>query len=755
MKAQNIFFLLVLFVLHNIVLAQSTLHGFVSDASTKERLVGANIRIEGTHRGTTTNVYGFFSLPGNDSSEVKIRVSFLGYETKIIVRQQKEIENKPLEIFLKPSNIQSQEVVIEADRYKSNISSTSMGVTSIPILQIQTLPSVGGEVDILKAVQLQSGVSSGQEWTNGIYVRGGSFDQNLILLDGVTIYNPNHLFGFFSIFNTDAVKNVELIKGGIPAEYGGRLSSVLSFTLNDGNLEKTVWKGGVSLIASRLSVEGPLSDEKKGSYLLSVRRSYFDTFLWAIGGFKSGGPDFYIYDLTAKTNYSVSENDRVFLSGYFGRDNLKSTSSNNGLDIFSIDLAWGNQAYNARWNHLWSSNFFSNVAVIYSDYTSEQKTDIFNTVSAKEPSVKDISIKADGEYFFTENQTLLFGSAYVYHRYRATAGLLQGGDETVALNANELQNYISHDWKISDQLRITDGIRADYFSTAKKVEIDPRVNLRYLIADDLSLKASYTRMHQFVHLLSTAVFALPGDVYYPATEFLKPQASQQVSVGIFSSLNVINMPEVESSVEVYYKEMNNLPMFRQKFSSPSDERIQQDVVIGKGWVYGVDVQLSKQSGAFTGWLSYSYLSAWRQFDEKNGGRAFRPKFERTHQLNIVLNYSLSEKWTAGTIFILASGQPITVPRQKYFIFNQDGSGNSNLDYILDYGDIYSFRLPMYNRMDLSFTRKWEGWGAKWELFLNVFNVYAYPIPLYTSYLGDKFLQFNIGFVPTVGINFTF
>lgn len=350
---------------------------------------------------------------------------------------------------------------------------------------------------------------------------------------------------------------------------------------------------------------------------------------------------------------------------------------------------------------------------------------------------------------------MLFESEYVYHRYRATAGLLERNDEIVALNSNELQNYISHDWKISEQLRITDGIRVDYFSTAKKVEIDPRVNVRYLVTDDISLKGSYTRMHQFVHLLSTAVFALPGDVYYPATEFLKPQTSEQTSFGIFSSLAFLNMPEVESSVEVYYKDMKNLPMFRKKYSSSSDERIRQDVVIGKGWAYGMDVQIDKQSGAFTGWLSYSFLSAWRQFDEKNGGRAFRPKFERTHQLNIVLNYSLSEKWRAGTIFILASGQPITVPRQKYFIFNQNGSRGSSKDYVLDYGDIYSFRLPMYNRLDISLTREWENW----ELFMNLFNVYAYPIPLYTSYYnsssGSDFVQFNVGFIPTVGVNFKF
>lgn len=480
---------------------------------------------------------------------------------------------------------------------------------------------------------------------------------------------------------------------------------------------------------------------------------------WALGGFKSGSANFYIYDIITKANYSVSENDRVFLSGYFGRDNLNNDDSYIGPDIFSIGLVWGNQAYNARWNHLWSSQLFTNVALIYSDYSSKQKTILSSTFSRKEPSVKDLTVKADGEYYFAENQSLLLGSAVSMRRFNATAGILESSDEAIVLNANEVQSYVSHDWKISEQLRVTNGIRVDYFSSAKKIEIDPRVNVRYLVTDDLSLKASYTRMHQFVHLLSTAVFALPGDVYYPATEFLKPQTSQQVSAGIFSPLTFLGLSELESSLEVYYKDMNNLPMFRQKFSSPSDERIRQDVVIGKGWAYGVDVQLSKFTGTITGWLSYSYLSAWRQFAEKNSGRAFRPRFERTHQLNIVLNYPLSDKWTAGAIFILASGQPVTIPRQKYFISPQQNPNGPTIDYALDYGDIYSVRLPMYNRLDVSFTRKWEGWGAKWELFLSVYNVYAYPIPLYTSYYnsysGTNFVQFNIGFVPTVGLNFTF
>ena len=752
MKIVKIFKILIgIIFLHYSLIAQINLHGFVSDALTKERLIGANIRIEGTSRGTITNNYGFFSLPDINSSGIKIKISYLGYVTKII--ELKEIENKPINIFLKPTDIKVEEIVVEADRHHDHISSTSIGNISIPIMQIQTLPSVGGEVDLLKAVQLQSGVSSGNELSNGIYVRGGSFDQNLILLDGVTIYNPNHLWGFLSIFNTDAVKNVELIKGGIPAEYGGRLSSVLSFTLKDGNLEKTTWQGGVSTISSRLSVEGPFS--KNGSYLISLRRSYFDLPLFFLNSeYKEYENKAYFYDFIAKANYTISNSDRFYLSGYFGKDAFTSKYTYSDLSDIDIGFSWGNQAYNLRWNHLWSSDFFSNVALVYSDYYSLQKE--FNYRSSmifiKEPSVKDFSLKADGEYFINENHSLKFGTAFINHRFRATAGLFENSNEIALINVNEIQNYISHDWKITERLQITEGIRYDYFSTIKKGEIDPRINLRYLINDDLSLKVSYTKMYQFTHLLSTSIIMLPGDIYYPSTQFLMPENSQQISAGIFSSLSFLKLPEIETSLEIFYKDMKNLPMFRHRFSSPSDENIKQDVVIGKGWAYGIDLQLNKNYGAFTGWLSYSYLFTRRQYEEKNGGRAFSPKFERPHQLNIVINSSLSDDWLIGATFILASGQPFTIPRQVYYV--EDFR-------IINYGDIYSFRLPTYNRMDLSFTRRWESWGVKFETFLNLYNVYNYPAPLLAWYgssfsrTGNHLVTFSVGFFPTIGVNFKF
>ncbi|HLP18578.1 MAG TPA: TonB-dependent receptor, partial [Bacteroidota bacterium] len=393
-----------------------TIYGYINDASTKERLIGAVIRIGGTDRGAITNGYGFFSLPDVVLPVVELRVTYIGYESKRIVVRSAEWNNKPLDVQLCRSEIAAGEVVIEADRDRSHTLSTEMGVVSVPIQQIQSLPSVGGEVDLLKAMQLYSGVSSGQELSNGIFVRGGNFDQNLFLLDGVTIYNPNHLFGFFSVFNMDAIKSAELIKGGFPAEYGGKLSSIISFAMNEGDLEHTVLKGGVSLIACRLSVEGPWSSEKQGSYLVSARRSYLDPAFKSKTLDDAGTNAFYIFDLTAKMNYTVTDDDRVYLSAYFGRDNFTHGESGLNQTLFDMNLIWGNQAYNFRWNHLWSSRLFSNLSLVYSDYFSKQSTSLYSLISAKEPSVKDLSLKADGEFWIADNQSLLFGGAIIDHR---------------------------------------------------------------------------------------------------------------------------------------------------------------------------------------------------------------------------------------------------------------------------------------------------------------------------------------------------
>jgi outer membrane cobalamin receptor len=743
-------------LVNQVATAQYTIFGFVSDVATKERLIGATINILGTKRGAITNAYGFFSLPAISKNDTALIVTYVGYERRIIPIVSNRQNETALDIQLCLSPIESDAVLIEADQDRTNTISTDMGIMSMQINQIECLPSLGGEVDILKAMQLHSGVSSVQELSNGICVRGGSSDQNLVLLDGIPLYNPNHLFGYFSVFNTDAIKNVELIKGGIPAAYGGRLSSVMTFAMNDGNLEETVIKGGVSLIASRISVEGPFSDEKKGSYLVSARRSYFDQIVFAVDPPKDKSASFYIFDLTGKVNYSLTDADRVYGSAYFGNDNF-TNSGGSGSDPFDMNLVWGNQAYSIRWNHIWDPKLFSNTSVIYSYYLSNQKSTLYNVNSNKEPSVKDLAINIDGEYAVGANQSISFGTSYIHHRYNLTAGLLENSNEAIKMESQELQFYSSYSTDFSESFRMTSGVRSDYFGSGNFLEVDPRLNIRYLMTEDVSVKMSYTRMHQFVHMLSSSLFTLPGEVYYPATEYLKPETSQQISAGVFSSFMTLGAySNIDASVEVYYKDLSNLPMFRNRFSSPSEERIREDVILGKGWAYGIDAEISKRSGAWTGWLSYSFLTAWRQYNEKNNGMAFHPRYEHEHQINGYLNYLLTPRWSFGLLFTAASGQPVTVPRQRYYM-TQDGTTNNEL---VDYGEIYSHRLNWYHHLDVSATYAWKGWGIQWELFVNIYNLYNYPLPIVVSYGGNNyfgydFSQESIGLIPTLGVNFSY
>ena len=521
-----------------------TIRGYVSDSTSGERLVGATVVLVDKPRGTTTNAFGFFSLPDVADTVFQLKVSYVGYRVRVVAMKSSEASEYPLEIHLAPEPIQIGEVVVEAASQAERLRSTTVGLISIAVSQIKSLPSVGGEVDILKAVQLSSGVSVGQEGSNGFYVRGGGFDQNLILLDGVPVYNPNHLFGFFGVFNTDALKSIDLFKAGIPAEYGGRLSSVLSIAMKEGNREKFEARGGVSMLTSRITLEGPLNEDRNSSYMVAARRTYLDPVFSLLGG---NDVNAYFYDVNAKLNYQLSVEDRLYASVYFGKDNL-GFSSGNGLDVSTFLLTWSNQAYNLRWNHLWAPNVFSNLALVYSSYQSHFEAGRVQ----KKPTVEDASAKLNLEWYFSDEHTFRLGTDLTHHYFAATSGLLtyEVTDEA-QLSANELHTYVSDDWTISNDLRITTGLNAGYFSKGDYIELDPRLNLRFLISEEISLKISYTKMHQFIHSLSSGAFATPGDVYYPSTTFLKPQRSEQISLGVVSSLASLGFPEVECAVEGY------------------------------------------------------------------------------------------------------------------------------------------------------------------------------------------------------------
>jgi len=726
-----------------------TISGYVVDSASAERLVGAGVVLLGKARGTTTNTFGFFSLPGVSDTLIQLKVSYLGYRSRIVALKSSEVPDHSLEILLVPEPIQADEILVEAPSQVARLQSTSLGRTTLAVSQITSLPSVGGEADILKAVQLTSGVSVGQEGSNAFYVRGGGFDQNLILLDGVPVYNPNHLFGFFSVFNTDALKSIDLFKAGIPVEYSGRLSSVLSLTMKEGNREKFEAKGGMSLLTSRITLEGPLSAERSSSWMIAARRTYLDPVFSLLGG---KGVNAYFYDFNAKLNYQLSLEDRLYVSAYFGKDDLD-FSNGDVLDLGSFFLAWSNQAYNVRWNRLWTPSVFSNLALVFSSYQSRFE----NGPVQKNPAVRDVSVRLNVEWYLSDEHTFRSGTDLVSHHFVATSGFrsYEAADEAV-LGANEAHAYISDDWSISNSLKVTFGFSTGYFSRGNYFELDPRINMRLIPSEDVSLKFSYTKMHQFVHSLSAGVFATPGDVYYPSTSFLKPQRSEQISLGLVSSLAYVGLPEIEFTAEAYYKDLKNLSLFRQKFSSAQEDRLEQDLVFGRGWAYGVDIDLVRPRGRLNGWINYSLLISWRQFDEKNGGRPFHPKFDRTHQLNIVMNYQVGETWKAGATFVLASGQPITLPRQTYFVDGQFGQWYSSSPPAIDYGDIYSQRLPLYNRLDVGFAKSWQGWGGTWELSMSVYNVYGYPNALYVTYdAGGSFKQYSAGFIPSVGLNFKF
>ncbi len=728
-----------------------TLYGYVTEEASGEAIGHAQIFVRGTYHGTTTNANGFFSLKFRTDEDFELQVQHLGFEAASVSIRREQWPQVLLDVRLTRKVITLKEFVFEQPADRSRVLSTELGVLRFRADDVRRVPIVGGETDLLKVAQTSAGVMSGQELSNGLYVRGGSFDQNHFLLDGVTVYNPNHLFGFFSVFNTDALKEVELMKGGIPAEYGGRLSSVMNLTMKEGSREKFGARGGISLLTSRLTVEGPLGSAKRGSYLVSGRRTYLDPFTRLGSQQGSAGEKtlFYFYDLNLKINYDLGSNDRLFVSGYFGRDDMD-FSQDDGDSKDRFRLRWGNSAYHVRYRRAWSPTFFTNSSVIYSDYRSTflQSEDVL-----KKPSIADAQIKSDAEWHPSARHTLRLGAFFVKHWFKATSGLAETEDAaTVALESYESRVYASHDWFITDRIRANAGLHGAYFHMGNYREWDPRVALRYQVNENFAIKAAYARMHQFIHVLSSLNLNNAGDIYYPSTEYLKPQTSRQWTIG----MTKLFTHHWEWDLEIYHKEMRHQPLFRQDFSSAEPSRLREDVVLGKGWAYGVETGLQKVVGRITGWANYTFSKSYRKYTDKNGGRAFPPRFDRTHQLKVVMDYHWRERWKWGATFVLASGQPVTLPKQRFSLNNQDGR-NENFDGVIDYGRLNDTRLPWYNRLDVSVTYSFTGWRLKWEIFCIVYNVYNYANPLWTEFDTDagKFTQTTLGMLPTMGLSFTF
>lgn len=582
-----------------------------------------------------------------------------------------------------------------------------------------------GEVDLLKIIQLLPGVQSAGEGNSGYYVRGGGPDQNLILLDEAVVYNASHLFGFFSIFNADAVKNVNLIKGGMPANYGGRLASVLDINMKEGNNQQYKVDGGIGIISSRLTVQGPIKKDT-ASFIISGRRTYIDVlskpFIKKTA--RAYGSGYYFYDLNTKINYRLSDKDRLFLSGYFGRDvfTYKNSESN-----FNVDVPWGNATTSLRWNHLFSDKLFVNTSAIFSDYKFEfgalQSGFEFRLFSG----IRDWNTKVDFNYYPNTKHNVKFGANYVYHIFTPTSATAKAGDvefdlgKAVKLRGHESAIYINDDFDITNLLKINYGFRYSDFIQAGPFDryvkdvtgskivdtisyrrgeiiahyggIEPRISTRFIIDEQSSIKAGFTRNMQYIHLATLSSVSLPTDVWMPSTSVIKPQVGYQYAVGYFRNFK---KDVYETSVELYYKDIQNMIEYKEGASPDNGVKDNPDnsFTFGKGTAYGAEFFVKKRTGKFNGWVGYTLAWTNREFPELNNGKPFPAKYDRRHDLSVVLTYDWSKQWTFSTIFIYATGNTATLPVARFFIENR---------IVSEYGERNSYRMTPYHRLDLSAT----------------------------------------------------
>ncbi|WP_244620442.1 TonB-dependent receptor [Chitinophaga japonensis] len=693
-----------------------TISGYVRDTTNGESLTGATIQVKGSLHGVQANAYGYYALT-LPAGEYTIVCSFLGYvEQERSIRLEDDLQ---LNMLMAPRAYQAQEVVVTGQRKNRNVESTEMGRVEISTADAKKLPSFLGEVDVLKTLQLMPGIQAAGEGNAGLYVRGGGPDQNLILLDEAPVYNTGHLFGFFSIFNADAIRNTTLIKGGMPANYGGRLSSVVDVNMKEGNNQAFQAEGGIGLIASRFSVQGPLK-KNKSSFIISGRRTYVDLLVKPFLDENSnyGRSGYYFYDLNVKANYIFSDKDRIYLSGYFGRDVFDFES---GTRTFDANIPWGNTTATFRWNHVFSKKLFANTSLIYNDYRFSFSGVQNNFDIHLSSGISDGNGKLDFDYFASQRHHIKFGGNYIYHRF--TPYSASGRQDSTYFNpdnafrkyAHEAAVYFMDDWEITPQLKLNAGVRYSafmqigpytrYVKNASGVKTDstvydkweevrsyggfePRAILRYAWNGQNSLKASATRNYQFIHLVTNAGTTLPTDLWVPSTYKVKPQVSWQYTLGYYRNFDDNTW---ETSLETYYKDMQNQIEYRQGYT-PSLTDPEEDFVFGKGWAYGAELFVHKTKGRFTGWLGYTLAWTWRKFPDLNEGKKFPAKYDRRHDLVLVANYELTRKWHLSGVFVFGSGNTTTLPEKFYMV-------EGNL--VSDYGDINGYRMAPYHRLDLS------------------------------------------------------
>lgn len=748
-----------------------TVSGSIKDAKNGEDLIGATVRVKEVEGlGARSNSYGFYSLT-LPKGTYTFTYQYLGYEKQEVKIEVDKNTSKNIQLTSIEKTI--KDVVIKAVKEDKNITRTEMGVIRMDPKAIETVPVLFGEKDILKTLQLTPGVKAAGEGQSGFYVRGGGIDQNLILLDEAPVYNASHLLGFFSVFNSDALKDVTLYKGDIPAEFGGRASSVLDVKMKDGNSKNYSASGGIGLIASRLTVEGPIV-KNKGSFIVSGRRTYADMFLKLSKDSLRKQSKLYFYDLNLKANYQITKKDRVFLSGYFGRDIF-------GLGTtFGFD--WGNSTATVRWNHIINSKLFVNTSAIYSDYSYKIKVGFDDQKFEIKSSIRDYDLKQDYNFFPNSKHSIKFGFNVMHHTFRPTRFSGTGLALTDSLkNRYALEGgvYAQNEQNITSKFSVKYGLRyslfdyigpgtsftydADGHQTSKKEYsngesiklyggLEPRISLKYQIDEVSSVKTSYNRNFQYMHLLSNTTTSSPTDIWVPSSNNVKPQIANQVALGYFRNFKD-NM--FEASVEVYYKTLANQIDYRNGADLFTNAELESELEYGKGRAYGAELYIHKQTGRLTGWLSYTLSRSLRKFENINNGNEYSARQDRIHDISIVAMYDLSKKLKVSGTWVYYTGSAVTFPSGKYTV------GGMTVPY---YTERNGYRMPAYHRMDLGVTwirRKTEKRESNWNF--SIYNAYgrenAYSISFQQNEKDpskSEALQTSLfRWIPSITYNFKF
>ena len=777
-------FLLFVFVCSFGQRANVSISGYLTDGSSGEALIGATVYDYNSGKGSSSNNYGFYSLT-IPADSVRLRYSYVGFQSQEVAL----LLNTNLTRDVALSGLTELEgVEIVGTREDQMRERSQMSTIDVSLDKVKALPVLLGERDVLKTIQLLPGVQSGSEGSSGLYVRGGGPDQNLILLDGVPIYNASHLFGFFSIFNTDAINSAKIIKGGFPAEYGGRLSSVIDLRMKEGNNKEIRGEGGIGLISSRLTIEGPIVGDKT-SFMVSGRRTYIDVLTRPIirsQGDVDGG--YYFYDLNAKVNHKFSDKSRLYLSGYFGRDRFfaldeyKSEGANTTYeDRFESALQWGNAIAALRWNYVFNPRLFSNTTITYSQYNfgvfnesefrtveSGTTTEGFSKIEYLS-GIEDYSAKIDFNFIPSPDHYIKFGGAYIYHTFKPGINRFTDRTESTSRDtsygssnilANEFYTYIEDDFRVTDRIKINGGLHFSGFNVQNTTyfSLQPRFSGRYLLNELTSVKLSYAHMAQYLHLLTNSGIGLPTDLWVPPTENIKPQLAHQVATGI--SRNVAK--DYEVTFEAYYKTMQNLIEYRDgaSFLGNSSDW-QTKVESGRGWSYGGEVLVEKKEGKTTGWIGYTLSWTNRQFENLNFGETFPYRYDRRHDISVAVTHTFSERVDVGLVWVYGTGNAVSLPTERYQGMNDFGnifSSNREIGHIESRNN---YRMPAFHRLDLgvNFHKKTRYGSRTWSFGL--YNAYSRQNPFFLYFSQDdrgnqRLTQLSLfPIIPSINYNFKF